>query len=179
MTAEPIRRYDDAGYRPPTRSTSAARGGTATRPTRPARPKPDTTRDDTTAVPSQRRAPEPAGTRRRAAPPVPVAAPRAPFVVLVLALVAAGIVGLLVLNTAINSSSLTLSRMRTQQANLDGQEQEYRRELADLESPGSLQAAATRMGLVPAGTTAYIRLPDGKVIGVPQPAPAASDPGSR
>lgn len=172
MTAEPIRRHDDVGYRPTARSASRTRGGTATRPARPVA-------DETAPVPSQRRSPEPPGARRRVAPPAPVAAPRAPFVLLVLAIVAAGIVGLLVLNTAINSGSLTLSRLRSQQTGLDAQEQEYRRELADLESPGSLQAAATRLGLVPAGTTAFIRLPDGKVIGVPQPAPAASDPASR
>lgn len=112
---------------------------------------------------------------RRSTPPAPVALPRTPFVLLVLALVAAGIVGLLVLNTAINTSSLTVQRLRGQQSTLDAQEQQLNQELADLKSPGSLQAAATRMGLVPAGRTAFIRLPDGKVIGVPQPVSATGD----
>jgi hypothetical protein len=101
-----------------------------------------------------------------------VALPRAPFVVLVLGLVAAGIVGLLVLNTAINTGSLRVQQLRSQQSTLDDQEQQLNQQLADLESPGNLQAAAIRMGLVPAGQTAFIRLPDGKVIGVPQPVPA-------
>ncbi|MEV0841064.1 hypothetical protein AB0I55_16085 [Actinocatenispora sera] len=110
--------------------------------------------------------------RRRSAPPAAVALPRTPFVLLVLGLVAAGIVGLLVLNTAINTTSLRVQQLRTQQSTLDDQEQQLNQQLADLESPGNLQAAATRMGLVPAGQTAFIRLPDGKVIGVPQPVPA-------
>ncbi|WP_344319621.1 hypothetical protein, partial [Actinocatenispora thailandica] len=109
---------------------------------------------------------------RRSAPPAAVALPRTPFVLLVLGLVAAGIVGLLVLNTAINTSSLRVQQLRTQQSALDDQEQQLNQQLADLESPGNLQAAATRMGLVPAGQTAFIRLPDGKVIGVPQPVSA-------
>jgi hypothetical protein len=170
MTAEPVAPYEDDF--PPVR-----RGG-AVAPDRERTRRTGTEAPSRREIPAQRR-PATRPTTRRATPPVPVSAPRAPFVVLVLALVAAGIVGLLLLNTAINTNAFTLSRLRDKQSTLDAREQQYKRDLADLESPGSLQAAATRMGLVPAGSTAFIRLPDGKVIGVPQPAPAASDPGTR
>lgn len=108
--------------------------------------------------------------RLRVAPPEPVAAPRTPFVLLVLTLVAGGIVGLLVLNTAINADAFKITALKDQQNQLDTQEQQLNQELAELQSPGNLQAAATRLGLVPAGTPAYIQLPNGRILNVPQPA---------
>ena len=41
--------------------------------------------------------------------------------------------------------------------------------LAAIVDEGSLDAAARRLGLVKAESPAYIRLPDGKVFGVPKP----------
>jgi len=75
-----------------------------------------------------------------------------------------------VLNTKINENSFRLNDLKATQAALDVQEQQLQQQLADLESPGNLRAAATRLGLVPAGTPAFISLPDGRVVGVPQPA---------
>ncbi len=177
MTAEPARSFDDARYPSAARpapdvqgSRGAGRGTVRT----PERSTPPRQRSMPSEVRPRQRTVTRAGRSGRSpsAPPVPVAAPRAPFVALLLGLVVAGIVGLLVLNTAINTRSLTVQQLRDKQATLDAREQQLNRELADRGSPGNLQAAATRMGLVPAGTTAFIRLPDGKVIGVPQPAPA-------
>jgi hypothetical protein len=105
-----------------------------------------------------------------AAPPLPVALPRAPFLILMVGLVVAGVLGVLVLNTKINENSFRLNDLRASQAALDLREQQLHQNLADLEAPGNLRAAATRLGLVPAGTPAFINLPDGRVVGVPQPA---------
>lgn len=115
--------------------------------------------------------------RLRVAPPAPVTAPRAPFVVVVLTLVAAGIAGLLVLNAAVNANSFRLNDLRDKQSGLNSQEQQLNQELANLEAPGSLRAAATRLGLVDAGTPAFIRLPDGRILGVPVPAGSGSTTG--
>ena len=104
------------------------------------------------------------------AAPLPIALPRAPFLLLMVGLVVVGVLGVLVLNTKINENSFRLNDLQTNQAGLDLQEQQLARNLADLESPGNLRAAATRLGLVPAGTPAFINLPDGRVVGVPQPA---------
>jgi hypothetical protein len=104
------------------------------------------------------------------AAPLPIALPRAPFLILIVALVVAGVLGVLVLNTKINENSFRLNDLRNNQAALDLREQQLQRDLADRESPGNLRAAATRLGLVPAGTPAFINLPDGRVVGVPQPA---------
>ncbi len=108
--------------------------------------------------------------RLRVAPPVPVSAPRAPFVALVLVVVVAGVLGILVLNTKINENAFRLANLHNQQDGLDAQEQQLNQQLAQDSSPTSLAAAALRLGLVPNGKPAYITLPDGRVIGVPQPA---------
>jgi hypothetical protein len=117
--------------------------------------------------------PVPAKERLRAAPPAPVSAPKAPFVALVLTVVVAGVLGILVLNTKINENAFRLSHLQAQQVTLDQQEQQLNQLLADRESPNTLAAEALKLGLVPAGTPAFIRLPDGRVLGVPQPATSA------
>jgi hypothetical protein len=103
-------------------------------------------------------------------PPLPVALPRASFLVLLVAVVVAGVIGVLVINTKINENAFRLDDLRAHQAALDLQEQQLSQQLAERESPGNLAAAAKRLGLVPAGTPAFISLPDGRVVGVPQPA---------
>jgi hypothetical protein len=124
-------------------------------------------------------APKPAGRREaarptlprlRVAPPAPVSTPRAPFVAMVLVMVIAGVVGILVLNTKINENAFRLEALQQQQNKLDRTEARLTQDLADKESPTSLAAAAKRLGLVPAGSPAFITLPDGKVLGVPRPA---------
>jgi hypothetical protein len=115
-----------------------------------------------------------AAARLRVAPPLPVMVPRAPFVALVLLLVVGGVLGILVLNTKINENAFRLHDLRQRQANLDQRQSELEQQLADYGSPNNLAAAACKLGLVSAGAPAFIRLPDGRVIGVPQP--ASGDP---
>ncbi|HEY3010147.1 MAG TPA: hypothetical protein VGJ63_19085 [Micromonosporaceae bacterium] len=117
---------------------------------------------------TERPATEPA--RLRVAPPAPVTVPHAPFVLLVLIVVVGGVLGILLVNTKINENAIRLQRLQQQQAGLDLREQRLRQQIAEYESPGNLAAHARELGLVPAGTPAFIRLPDGRVIGVPQPA---------
>jgi hypothetical protein len=107
----------------------------------------------------------------RVAPPAPVVSvPRAPFVALVLVVVVAGVLGILVLNTKINENAFRLSHLQDQQSALDQQEQQLDQHLATLEAPNSLAAAAHRLGLISSGTPAYLPLPNGQSVGVPQPA---------
>jgi hypothetical protein len=111
------------------------------------------------------RAPE--APRLRVVPPANLPAPRAPFVLLVLGLVVAGLVALLMLNTLVNENSFRIHALTTKQEQLD-----------KLETPGSMEAAARRLGLVPAGTPAFIELPSGQVLGVPTPAKPTAKPKS-
>jgi len=105
-----------------------------------------------------------------AAPPLPVTVPRASFLFLVLGVVVTGVLGVLVLNTKINENAFRLDELRNRQAALDLREQQLSQDLDERESPGNLAAAAKRLGLVPAGPLAFINLPDGRIVGVPQPA---------
>ncbi|GAA1819258.1 hypothetical protein GCM10009682_44800 [Luedemannella flava] len=108
--------------------------------------------------------------RLRVAPPMPVAVPRAPFLVLLLVIVVAGVFGVLLINTKINENAFTLDNLQNSQSALDQQEAQLAQNLTIVEAPGNLAAAARRLGLVPAGSTAVIRLPDGRVLSVPEPA---------
>lgn len=117
------------------------------------------------AQPAPARAP-----RLRVAPPLPVTVPRTPFVVLLLALVIGGVLGILMLNTMINENAFRLADLHREANTLDQREQQLDRELAELSSAGNLEAAAKKLGLVPADAPAHLRLPDGRVFGVPRPA---------
>ncbi|WP_406071702.1 hypothetical protein [Micromonospora sp. NBC_01638] len=108
--------------------------------------------------------------RLRVAPPPPVSVPRAPFAALIVVLVVGGVLGILAVNTKINENAFRLERLQQQQARLDLEKQQLDKQIADAEAPGNLTAEARRLGLVDAGEPGYIRLPDGKTIGVPQPA---------
>ncbi|RZU52950.1 hypothetical protein EV385_4834 [Krasilnikovia cinnamomea] len=110
-----------------------------------------------------------AAPRLRVAPPAPIRAPRAPFAVVVVALVVAGVLGILVINTKTNENTFRISRLQDEKARMDAHQQQLENQIAGYESTGNLDAAARRLGLVKADTPAYIRLPDGKIIGVPKP----------
>ena len=63
----------------------------------------------------------------------------------------------------INANQFRLNNLQSQQAGLNQQEQPLQEKLAQQQSPGSLVAAANKLGLVPAGTLAYIKMPNGKL----------------
>jgi hypothetical protein len=107
------------------------------------------------------------------APPVPVAVPRTPFIVALVLVVVAGVLGILVLNSKINQNAFKLDALRASQTELDLRQQQLEQFIAEKESPGSLAAAAAKLGLSDPGPPAFILLPDGKVIGVPRPATGA------
>lgn len=113
---------------------------------------------------------QPASPRLRVAPPPPVSVPRAPFVGLILVLVVGGVLGILLVNTKINENAFKLEKLQQQQAKLDVDQQQLEKEIAEQKAPGNLTANARKLGLVESGEPAYIRLPDGRMIGVPHPA---------
>ncbi|MGC4749233.1 hypothetical protein ACLQ28_26795 [Micromonospora sp. DT201] len=108
--------------------------------------------------------------RLRVAPPPPMSVPRAPFAALIVVLVVGGVLGILAINTKINENAFRKERLQQQQARLDLEKQQLDKQIAEYEAPGNLTAEARRLGLVDAGEPGYVRLPDGKTIGVPQPA---------
>lgn len=99
-------------------------------------------------------------------------AARAPFVVVVVALLAAGLLLLLLLNTVLAQDAFRLHALQVQGRQLADQEQALTRQVERLQSPAALASRAVAMGMVPGGPPAFLRLSDGKVIGVARPGQA-------
>src|SRR5690606_30396135 len=90
--------------------------------------------------------------------------PRTAFVVLVLAVVAVGVIGILLLNTKVNENAFILHDLQQEQARLDRRQQELEQQIAQASSPTQLDAAARRLGLVKAERVGYLRLPEGELV---------------
>ena len=100
------------------------------------------------------------------------AAPRrgALFGIICATLLAAGLIGLLLLNTALAQGSFTLHSLRATSGQLTDTEDVLTQSLEASKSPANLAAKAAGMGMVPAQSAAFLRLSDGRVIGVAKPA---------
>ena len=125
-------------------------------------------------VPPARTTPARGSTRARR-----TARRRAPFVVLLVGLLVATVLGLLLLNTAIAVDSLDATQQR--QANAEQAEEVARLEqqVVAADSAAALARAASEVGLVPPGDAAHLVLqPDGSsvLLGNATPAPDPADP---
>ncbi|MGW6913208.1 FtsB family cell division protein [Kitasatospora sp. NPDC054939] len=89
-----------------------------------------------------------------------------PFAVLVVVLLAAGLLGLLGLNTALNEGSFELSRLKRQTTALTDEQQGLQHQIDQGAAPDALERRARELGMVPAGGMAFLR-PDGSVAGKP------------
>jgi len=98
--------------------------------------------------------------------------PRAPFAAAVVALLVSGLIGLLVLNTVLAKDAFKLHALQVEGRTLADTEQVLTREVEALRAPSALAAKATGMGMVQAGPPAFLRLPDGAVLGSAEPAVA-------
>ncbi|MBC7375620.1 MAG: hypothetical protein H7323_16650 [Frankiales bacterium] len=96
-------------------------------------------------------------------------APRAPFVAVIVSLLVAGLLGLLGLNTALAQDAFALHTLTQDGTTLADREQSLAREVEALRSPDALAARANALGMVPAGPPAFLRLPDGAILGSPVP----------
>jgi hypothetical protein len=104
---------------------------------------------------------------------------RAPFVLLVVALLAGTTLALLVLNTAIAVDSLKATTLRQGNTTREQEVQRLEQQVIDGSTPQSVAGNAARAGLVPAGTPGYLVVqPDGSATlrGTPSPAPAGALP---
>jgi hypothetical protein len=99
---------------------------------------------------------------------------RAPYVLLVVALLVGTTLGLLILNTAIAVDSLKATQLQAENAERAQTVQQLEQQVVSGNAPGQLAAAAVAAGLVPAGPAGYLVIaPDGSVVlrGTPEPAP--------
>ncbi|GAB3597907.1 hypothetical protein GCM10027446_26830 [Angustibacter peucedani] len=127
----------------------------------------------------------PATGRGAARPPRPslrvVRAPsvdrgRTVFVVLCLLLLVGGLLSLLLINTALAQGSFTLHDLQNTSDELGDHEQSLRQDIAVQGAPARLAARATALGMVPSDTAAFLRLSDGKLLGVAHPAATPTTP---
>lgn len=101
---------------------------------------------------------------------------RASFVLMMMALLAAGVATTLWLTTQAIADSYRLEQLRTTNANLAEQKEQLQRDVAKAESPASLAPAAQQLGMVPGGDPARIVVgPDGKTSLVGEPKKAQAD----
>ncbi|MET8954910.1 hypothetical protein ACWEO4_15380 [Streptomyces sp. NPDC004393] len=97
------------------------------------------------------------------------AAARTPFVLLVVLLLGGGLIGLLVLNSALSEGAFRLDDLQRQTKNLTDEEQALQRDVDAYAAPDALQRRARELGMVPGGDPAFLN-PDGTVRGVPSAA---------
>ncbi|MGV9453839.1 septum formation initiator family protein [Streptomyces sp. NPDC003635] len=100
-------------------------------------------------------------------------AARTPFVLLVVLLLGGGLIGLLVLNSALSEGAFRLDDLQKETKSLTDEEQALQRDVDAYSAPDALLRRARELGMVPGGDPAFLD-PDGTVRGVPAPAPAAA-----
>lgn len=110
------------------------------------------------------------GARSRAA-----TAARAPFVILVVTLLAGGLISLLLLNAAVNQDSFRLNKLEKETTDYTDEQQQLQQEVDQYGAPGTLERKARELGMVPGGNPAFLN-PDGTVRGDPQRATAPPAP---
>ncbi|MCM1974824.1 MULTISPECIES: septum formation initiator family protein [Streptomyces] len=104
-------------------------------------------------------------------PAGPGRAARTPFVLLVVLLLGGGLIGLLVLNSALSEGAFRLDDLKRETKSLTDEEQALQRDVDAYSAPDALQRRARELGMVPGGDPAFLD-PDGTVKGVPAPAAA-------
>ena len=103
-------------------------------------------------------------------------APRLPFVVVVVTLLALGLIGLLVLNTSMERGTYTAGALRAQAATLLQRQQDLQMQVAALQDPQRVSHRAQRLGMVQNNTPAFLVLGSGRIIGTPTRAVAGDRP---
>ena len=96
--------------------------------------------------------------------------PRAPFVLLVVALLAGGLIGLLLLNTSMQNGAFELAELEKKAETLQSKHAQLALEVEQRSTPAALAEQASGLGMVPNANPVFLRLPDGTVVGDPVPA---------
>jgi hypothetical protein len=87
-------------------------------------------------------------------------------------LLGGGLIGLLVLNSALSEGQFKLDDLQKQTKSLTDEEQALQRDVDAYSAPDALQRRAHELGMVPGGDPAFLD-PNGTVKGVPEQATAA------
>jgi hypothetical protein len=101
---------------------------------------------------------------------------RTAVVVLSLLLLGAGLLTLLLVNTALAQGSFRLHDLQATSDRLADEQQALRESIDAAAAPQQLAKDARALGMVPSQSAAFVRLSDGKVLGVAEPATAPARP---
>ncbi|MDQ3484866.1 MAG: hypothetical protein M3445_05580 [Actinomycetota bacterium] len=107
-------------------------------------------------------------------PKVVSRAPRIPFVLLVVSVLAAGLIGLLLLNTALQGGAYQITDLRQTSSSLAVEQQNLRTKVAALQQPQALAEKAQRLGMVRNDSPAFLSLSTGAIVGTAAPGVAAN-----
>ena len=94
-------------------------------------------------------------------------APRIPFVVLVVSLLVGGLVGLLLLNTALQRGAYTTTALRDQAAALGVRQQQLEMQVDAMAEPQRLARRALGIGMVADSSPGFLELSSGRIVGTP------------
>ncbi|MRJ77803.1 hypothetical protein GEV29_14765 [Aeromicrobium sp. SMF47] len=126
-------------------------------------------------APSPRRIEEAKAAGLRLVHPVRSRAKRAPFVVIVMTILSIGLVGLILMSTVLQAQSFEAARLQSEATTLKTQKQALARDVDRLRSPAHVAREAIAIGMVPNANPAFLRLSDGRILGVPEAAKAGSN----
>lgn len=101
----------------------------------------------------------------------PERASRGFFAVLITAMLAFGLVVMLVINTSVAQTAFTVTELKVQQRDLSRTEAGLTKALAEAASPPVLEAKARSLGMIPSDRAVFLTVPSGKVRGKAKPAP--------
>lgn len=107
-------------------------------------------------------------------PKVAARTPRIPFVVLVVGIMTTGLIGLLLLNTALERGAYQVTALQQSADALGVREQALTLQVAMLNDPQRVAAKARALGMVGDDRPAFLSVATGQVIGKPAPASAAN-----
>ena len=93
-----------------------------------------------------------------------------PFALVVMTVLGAGLVGVLVLNTAIDHGAFQVQQAQQRQTDLTNQEQQIQQQVAGLSAPGPLASEAAALGMVPNLQPAFLDPSAGTILGTPSAA---------
>jgi len=102
---------------------------------------------------------------------------RAPFIVLLAAILVAGMVGVLLLNTSLQNQAFAVRDLQRQAAELGYERSALDAELDEVSSPESLALSAAKLGMRPNPYPAFVDLSSGGIIGNPRTVKGNEVPG--
>lgn len=92
------------------------------------------------------------------------------MIVVCAGLLLAGLLAVLLLNMSLAEGSFRVHELQRTAGELTESELALEQGITAISSPAALASAASRMGMVPASSPAFLRLEDGAVLGVAEPA---------